>query len=382
MLVAGLRFATPCHATKTVWTARVAIKHTLFPPVHMIFQSNGGGNMCPKQRNAFTLVELLVVITIIGILIALLLPAVQAAREAARRMQCANNLKQVGLSLLNHENARGTFPIGSAFGPTDGNGDVGVSWWVQILPYCEQQPLYDQLDLRSPSPGVFWGSIGPYGLSENGEALATVVLNFMKCPSSTLPTKPTDGTLAFYDSDIVALFPIQGPDYTGISGGGDISNPTMYPLMRDRNGGGGKIGLGGLLICEQSVRAADAADGLSNTMIVAEQSEACIDTDGQLKNCRSDAGHGFQMGEYRSDQTSGDRNFNLTCVINAPLGNPSFTAFGVESAGPNRPIISAHSGGSHVLMGDGSVHFLNNTINIFTVYNLANRSDGQAIGDF
>ena len=336
-----------------------------------------------RRRPGFTLVELLVVIAIIGILIALLLPAVQAAREAARRAQCTNNLKQVGLGLLNHESAKGAFPIGSAFGPTykapsTGTGDFGVSWWVQILPYCEQQPLYDELDLASANPGIFWGSL-PGGLSANGTVLSHVVLSYIKCPSSTLPTKPTEGTLAFYSSDIAGLYPIQGPDYTGISGGGDISNPTMYPLMRDRSGSG-KLGMGGLLLCGEPVRVVDATDGLSCTMIVAEQSEACIDTDGSRKNCRSDMGHGFHVGSYKNDENR--RHFNLTCVINAPLGNPSFTALGVESAGPNRPIISAHPGGSNVLMGDGSVHFLSNDINIYTVYNLANRSDGQVLGDY
>jgi hypothetical protein len=305
---------------------------------------------------------------------------VQAAREAARRMQCSNNLKQVGLGLLNHESAKGAFPVGSGFGPTGGGGDIGVSFWISILPYCEQQSLYDQLDLKSASPGIFWGGIGPYGLSSNGAAVAAVVLNYMKCPSSTLPTKPTDGTLTFYSSDISSLYPIQGPDYVGICGGGDINNPAMYPLIRDRIGGMGKMGTGGLLICGEPVRAADATDGLSCTMIVAEQSEACIDTDGSLKNCRSDMGHGFQMGSYRVDKDR--RNFNLTCVINAPLGNPSFTALGVEGAGPNRPIISGHPGGAHAVMGDGSVHFLSTNINIYTLYNLANRSDGQTMGDF
>jgi prepilin-type N-terminal cleavage/methylation domain-containing protein/prepilin-type processing-associated H-X9-DG protein len=97
-------------------------------------------------RRAFTLVELLVVISIIGVLIALLLPAVQAAREAARKIHCANNLKQIGLAVLNHEAAYGTLPPGGVTeGPCCGTKS-GISWTISILPYMEQQALYDQYD--------------------------------------------------------------------------------------------------------------------------------------------------------------------------------------------------------------------------------------------
>src|SRR4051812_10182455 len=100
------------------------------------------------HRHAFTLVELLVVIAIIGILVALLLPAIQAAREAARRAQCQNHLKNLGLAVLNHESAKKKFPVG--FVPTGPNGGIeSWGWGVFILPYIEEQGIYDQL---RPSP--------------------------------------------------------------------------------------------------------------------------------------------------------------------------------------------------------------------------------------
>src|SRR5688572_21855433 len=106
------------------------------------------------KRRGFTLVELLVVIAIIGVLVALLLPAVQAAREAARRMQCGNNMKQIGLGLQNYHDTFLSLPYGArarqiAGTPAvTGGNQVGPSWYVGILPFCEQKNLYDLMDAR------------------------------------------------------------------------------------------------------------------------------------------------------------------------------------------------------------------------------------------
>ncbi len=116
-------------------------------------------NRCQRGQRAaaFTLVELLVVIAIIGILVALLLPAVQSAREAARRMQCANNLKQLGLGILNHDSARGHLPIsyGTGWDNTGGMEQSGAGWILSTLPYLEQQPLHDRFE----AAGAFEGNV-------------------------------------------------------------------------------------------------------------------------------------------------------------------------------------------------------------------------------
>src|SRR5512135_122792 len=107
-----------------------------------------------EQSRGFTLIELLVVIAVIGILVALLLPAVQAAREAARRMQCSNNLKQIGLALHNYHDANKKFPFGSRGGSSWAQTGIkdGTNWRVSILPYLEQTALYSKLN--------FGGSFG------------------------------------------------------------------------------------------------------------------------------------------------------------------------------------------------------------------------------
>ena len=113
-------------------------------------------------------------------LAAVLLPAVQMAREAARRSFCSNNLRQVGLALLNYESARGSFPAGGFSTP---EGGFGFSWWALILPYIEQDDIFDRLDKKGPTLGF----VGHEGNQHNREVLHGADFPFMSCPSSTLP---------------------------------------------------------------------------------------------------------------------------------------------------------------------------------------------------
>src|SRR5688572_18241924 len=112
------------------------------------------------KRTAFTLVELLVVIAIIGVLVALLLPAVQAAREAARRMQCSNHLKQIGLGLQNYHDTFQSLPFGAraryvnTSGTNPANQAWGPSWYVGLLPFCEQKPLSDLIEAALNTNGL------------------------------------------------------------------------------------------------------------------------------------------------------------------------------------------------------------------------------------
>jgi prepilin-type N-terminal cleavage/methylation domain-containing protein/prepilin-type processing-associated H-X9-DG protein len=312
-----------------------------------------------QRSTAFTLVELLVVITIIGILIALLLPAVQAAREAARQMQCQNNLKQISLGLLNYESANGVFPPGGLY-----NGRYGHAWWIRIMPYVEQAAVFDNFD----GSGVL-GTVSTTGFGSQNPHNAALLKNqrfpFIVCPSSMLLQFTDHGN----DQNMIGL-PM--PMYTGISGGKDATSGSGDSWTQ------GWISNRGILMHGQAIKMNRITDGTSQTMIVAEQSDFCIDASGANVNCRSDCFHSLMMGP----DTGTKRQFNVTTVL-YQINSKSGSALGVRAdlgyCDANVPIQSAHSGGAMTAFADGSVHFLSDNTNLQVLYNLANRDDGFAI---
>ena len=315
------------------------------------------------SRGAFTLVELLIVIAIIGVLIALLLPAVQSAREAARRSQCANNLKQVGLALHSCASANEGFPAGGLVSPT---GRYGHSWWVEILPHIEQENLYDQIDFDRDIIGWVGFNANP----QLAQLLDEVHLSVMQCPSSPVPPM----VKALSDKQIMS------PSYVGISGATDHSSGRDKPAGTPLGGPAvGRLSAGGVLILHRRVKTAEIRDGMTNTLAVGEQSDWCSDASGNLMDCRSDCDHGFQMGPGNDGW---ERQFNLTTALHR-LNEKSSTALGVAgNCGPNRPIQSAHPAGAHGLLAAGSVRFLVESIEIQTLYDLANRDDGHVLLEY
>jgi prepilin-type N-terminal cleavage/methylation domain-containing protein len=325
-----------------------------------------------RIRSAFSLVELLVVIAIIGILIALLLPAVQSAREAARRSSCQNNLKQIGLALLNFESEHKRLPIGA-----NNTMGWGTCWWVDLLPQLEEGALYQQLNLRSPNPG------SPTVGSTNGQVSNSISISVMRCPSSQI--QPFSTTTPLYPYQICL------PSYVGIAGSsneGGLSEPRISTCCSPAMDG--QISAGGTLVPNYPIRMCQVTDGTSNTLCVAEESNFAMDTSGRSQNVDGGYPLGWLSGNIAigtppnytgatvgTMTTPPPSSWNITTIRYQP--NTGYSQKGVEGnpRGPNNPLTSPHPGGLFGLMLDGSVHFINETIDMLTLRRLATRDDGQ-----
>ncbi len=239
-----------------------------------------------RRRAAFTLVELLVVIAIIGILIALLLPAVQAAREAARRSQCTNNLKQIGLALQGYHDQSQAFPFGVRY-----QSSWGPSFFVGLMPFMEQTALYQKFDMNGPNNGYLGGNTYNQGVVGN------VRITPLICPSSPLP--------------LFNGYYFEG-HYVGLSGA--VTQPPLFAESRQKTccacctstgvAGGvnsGVISGGGMLVPNETITIAQATDGTSNVAIVGEISDWAWDnlaTPGTPTRRHIEPGypHGWTMG--------------------------------------------------------------------------------------
>lgn len=321
------------------------------------------------RRTGFTLVELLVVIAIIGILIALLLPAVQSAREAARRSTCVNNLKQIGLALANYEGVYKTLPAGAATSP---GGGFGFSWWVDVLPFLEQQGLHDAMDLTSKNAGH------PLLNAKNAAAAGGLTIDGMICPSTPLPKTFKLGPLDY------AL-----PSYVGLAGStnqdgmtGSPVSPCCAPVID------GEISSGGVLVPNTTVRLADIRDGSSNTFCVSETSNFSYDSANKPKNISPAYPAAWLMGTVgvgtppNYDAPQRRPSFGIT-TLKYPPNDDNYNQPGIrENHGANNPLLSAHPGGVICLATDGSVHFIRNSISMITLRRLVSRKDGQPTGEF
>ena len=323
---------------------------------------------------AFTLIELLVVIAIIGVLVGLLLPAVQQAREAARRTSCSNNLKQLGISILNYENVQGAFPPGSQSHASTG-WTWGFGWAVSILPFCEQATLYDKLDKEGTKSRHIYPHTGMVytGFNEfNGDLVSGVDLTLLFCPASPLPqfvlrnqNVPADGAAS--------------PTYTAITGAVDHTSAVNKDGQTHPDLAHGIQSQGGVLLPNKSTKFQEITDGSSKTLLLGEQSGWCYDANGNDRDCRSDDNHSFTMGATPRAFQSEDRWFNTT-TIRYGINHRAWNSTGVGSRyGCNRSIQSAHPIGANVVFADGSVRFLNEETNLQTLFNLCNRDDGNVL---
>jgi prepilin-type processing-associated H-X9-DG protein len=325
-----------------------------------------------------------VVIAIIGVLIALLLPAVQAAREAARRTQCRNNLKQLALGAHNHHDTYNRFPPGlAADQPPFGTRAVGYgsTWLVYILPFIEQKPLFDKMLFTG---GSGWHNAEPAGLN-NALQVQNLLIPSFRCPSSPLPE--------FTGVQPGASQPVQMPNYVGIAGAtatafaGTGYNPGAECIGAGGSGccHGGQQCNNGVLFHNSKIKFGDISDGSSNVMMMSEHSDFIFLTNGTKNPWTASGPHGWTIGASTTSTTpNGDRAFNVTSIvyrINLKTGWASDNcSLGVcSNTGANIPLNSTHPGGVNAAFADGSVQFVSDTTALGVLARFATRSDGQVV---
>ncbi len=300
-------------------------------------------------REAFTLVELLIVITILGVLFALLLPFNRSSREAARRMSCSNNMKQVGLAMHNFHSAYKHLP--QAMSGTAEN-QYRLSGLVQLLPYMDQQRLWNKISDKSQFDGVNFPAMGPPPWDDRYEPWRTEIPT-LRCPSDPSEVKK----LGFTNFTFCI---------------GDIAREIHGPSLQR-----------GMFACGIRTRFKDVTDGLSNTIAMGELRPSCdekgrsfatlqslsILEDPQSCNELRDperprfflssvSEHAEGRGERWADGAAG---FGLLNAI-LPPGSASCAVIGEEAQDGIYSIGSFHQGGAHILMGDGAVIFMTDSV--------------------
>lgn len=337
------------------------------------------------RRKGFTLVELLVVIAIIGILIALLLPAVQAAREAARRSQCTNNLKQLALASHNYHDVHKCFPRYN-YQATGGSAAwEGFSAHTMLLPFVEQQAVYDEVKRRmqnTPTPQDGW-RIGHF------TSIRRTPISGFLCPSDTSNSGADTGN---------CNYPVSVGTNTGWDGGNGVPG-----LNKSRCNGVFPRAWG-------EVKMGDIKDGTSNTIAISEHRLGDHDN-GKYTPGDVVRGTSLSFGSHMPDQGPLDA-FGVTCDGNKGnhhshagrewiAGMQAQTAFNTI-APPNWkyptcqdctgcgwmdsdgvfPARSYHPGGVNAALADGSVRFISETVNLKTYQYLGTRAGGETVSGF
>ena len=325
------------------------------------------------HRSGFTLVELLVVIAIIGVLIALLLPAVQQAREAARRMQCSNNLKQLGLAFHNYHGTYNSFPFGWNMTP-----DLNVQGWgVQLLPFLEQTALANKWDPRVPAINEAAALGFPAAAVTGNLEVIRTPLNVYMCPSAAEDVLHEYGL----DDPVSASWTAARGDYSATSGvRGNFSTLayTGQPTPTSRQGVLWQTGPG---YRSNAPKMRDITDGTSMTFLVGERLGGSnvyagrkIDATMTTAAGPTQGGGwgGFLNGEHWITGSLYDGSFGADggpCAINCSNGRSvGFYAF--------------HPGGAQFLMADGSVRFIPETIAGYTFAGLITLQGGEIPGEY
>jgi prepilin-type N-terminal cleavage/methylation domain-containing protein/prepilin-type processing-associated H-X9-DG protein len=296
------------------------------------------------RRAAFTLLELLVVIGIVGVLVALLLPAVQKARAAADRVQCANNLKQLALAAHQYHDVQQTFPPGFYRAPGPWLEVKVYTLFIALLPHLEQDNLYQRWDFDR-----YGNNLGPYPTATASQVIPTAV-----CPADYLPRPPVD------QNDMTS-----NPRHWGlVSYGGNAGVRSTADQTKD-----------GVFFEASQVRLADVTDGTSHTLLLGERNHWDPIYD---RLCPND-----QLVTNSWWAYAGTADVLLSAAV--PLNYqapPSATTCADVKADRLCAFGSRHPGGANFALVDGSVHFLPDTIPLSTLQGLSTRASGEWIADF
>ncbi|MCC7085741.1 MAG: DUF1559 domain-containing protein [Pirellulales bacterium] len=307
-----------------------------------------------NRTAGFTLVELLVVIAIIGILIALLLPAVQAARESARRAQCKNKLKQVGLAMQNYHSAKKAFPVGldmrepGTCSALDSKQHYGRGWSAYLLAYMEEKGV-DNL--------ILWKETADY-VSEpnNGWAAALQQINGFLCPTDPNATAPwvkiSQGTTHY--GGPTPNHQVAGTSLAGVADSRDWTCDGSWPTL---NGDG-------VLFNAKRVRVTDITDGSSKTLLVGEV--LC----GKPGQTVSRILPSEVFGHFWMSWDIADTHLGINVTLQQPVLNPW---------GRNSGFASYHPGGCHFALADGSVQFVSEQIDVQALVSLTTRAGSDVV---
>jgi prepilin-type N-terminal cleavage/methylation domain-containing protein/prepilin-type processing-associated H-X9-DG protein len=346
-----------------------------------------------RRREAFTLVELLVVIAIIGILIALLLPAIQAAREAARRTQCTNNLRQIAQGLLNYHDVNKQFPLGAYAAVEEDHvaEEDGLGWATQILPQIEEQAIYDRLQ-NNEVPGFQgnpWitnhppGQRGIFRVAHNNNlrpiAGGDSILSLFLCPSASLPEHAPTGEFFGQSEE-----PFSGTGYATAHYKGSRGHCDRGMFWKPKEGAAEyecpyDINRDGVVdsVPKKSytrVRIEDVTDGTSKTIMIGESA--------YVVNSKA---WPIWMGMYAETgntmfETEDEINCGMGGVRSFPLTESELDqAIAIAGSEPTDCSFSWHVGGAYFAFVDGSVRFLTENLEQQTFWLLGDRMDDEVI---
>ncbi|MBY0460272.1 MAG: DUF1559 domain-containing protein [Gemmataceae bacterium] len=310
--------------------------------------------MSHRSKRGFTLIELLVVIAIIAILIGLLLPAVQKVREAASRLKCKNNMKQIGLALHNHHDRVGTFPAGYTSSTTNSDTGPGWGWAAYLLPDLEQDNLFRLIDFAQPITAA------------NHATVRQTNIPFLRCPSDPRqePIQPSE-----FANPAGLTTPLGRSNYVACYGNTPFlgESPTVLTTHLTIDGISGR----GMFFRNSRTRIADVTDGLSNTLAVGEKSATKtmatwvgVIPGSTWRSANDTANYGGIPSNIAAAKVLGH-----ACRQHPPSAD----------AGVAEDFSSPHINGVNMLFADGSVHAVRTSVNMGVYPFTASIADGQAL---